>query len=148
MGETARLVIAAIFAPGFLVLLQGWQHRGDRKANWAREDAVALQAAEAARLLLEQQQSTAALLVTNNESVATATSRTHRELGDIHTLVNASYTDALKAHLATLLELQGVRAEIRDLRGDSEAQRSAVVVTDDRIDELRAQIAERTPAGQ
>jgi uncharacterized membrane protein len=116
MDETARLIIAVLVAPVFLVLLQGRQRRHEQQANWAREDAVAAQAAAAARLLLEQQEHTAALLVANNESVAAATGHTHRELGEIRVLVNGELTGALQQAVRALELAQRLQGQLLEFQ--------------------------------
>lgn len=98
------VLVALIVAVGAVVQIHvnGQQRRSDKREDWdrqdlvaerltSRQDAIALQAEEAARLLVE-----------NNRVVAESSVATQRQLTVIHTLVNSTLTGAKQAHLEAL----------------------------------------------
>ena len=134
-------VIAAVtsgtISPLLLSMLTNRQRRRDKLEDWARQDAVAAQAAAAAELLLAA-----------NERVASGTKVTNDKLDVIHTLVNSSMTAAVQAeHDATVRELAMMREVValhraagREVSGESLA---AIAATESKIAELKTTLADR-----
>jgi hypothetical protein len=177
MSETTTVALIALFgvvgAPAFLAYLtsrinqRGQREaaviaRAARKEDWARQDAVAAQAAEAARLLLERQDKTAAAaaetarrLVTANERVATtaaaAAAETNGRLGQIHELVNSSMTTQMEdAHTALVQQAIYMREVIRlneeAGRKPDTAALAALAALEARVTELAAKLRDRAVA--
>jgi hypothetical protein len=165
LGASDVVLIAAItaassvFAPVLLLIFNNRAQRSLKKQDWDRQDAVAAQAAEAARLLLARQETIAAkareaagLLVESNERVAdaarAATQETNGKLDVIHKLVDGHMTesmqsehDATKRELVLLLHVVELnKAMNRDPGIDALAE---IEATRKKIAELGAKLAER-----
>ncbi len=130
-------IVTGAIAPLATVLITNRSRRKDKEQDWARQDAVAAQAAEAAKLLLAA-----------NERVAETTATTNAKLDVIHVLVNSSMTAAMQAELdATVRELamMGEVIELKRANGHepSIAALAAVKTTELRIGELKATLADR-----
>ena len=129
------LVLVALIAacsPLLLAHLTNRQRRSDKREDWARSDAVAEKAAEAARLLLAA-----------NERVAETTAVTNEKLDVIHGLVNSQMTAAIQAELgATERELVLLRRLAAIAAPDDEVQAAEATATA-KIAELRATLADR-----
>ena len=148
-------LVVAVIGPVLLAYLTNRSRRQDKQEDWARQDAVAAQAAEAARLLLERQDAVAAqareaarLLLDSNERVAETAAVTNGKLDVIHTLVNSNMTAAMQAELdATTRELAMMR-EVIALNKAAGRQPStdalaAIESTTHKIRELEAALADR-----
>lgn len=102
-------IIIAVSTTGSPLLLSYFTNRRshkDRVEDWARQDAVAQKAEDAATLLIESNRKmsaktdeTAALLLADNKKVATATATTIEKLDVIHTLVNSNMTASMQSEL-------------------------------------------------
>lgn len=151
-GVTIALIVAgSALATGIgSPLLLSWQqekHRRTQQAeDYARQDAVAAQAAEAARLLLERQDAAAEadkirnkLLLANNERVAAAAQATNGKLDQIHTLVNSSMTAAMQAQYDATVALVSVLRRL----GQSAETDAEIEAAQRKADELRAALSDR-----
>lgn len=77
------------------------QKRSDRREDYERQDKVAAQAAEAARLL-----------VASNEHIAFQNIDTQHRLQEIHTLVNSNLTKAMQDRLVATMGQVALTKEI------------------------------------
>jgi uncharacterized membrane protein affecting hemolysin expression len=130
-------LIVSLISPTVLAWINGRQRRADKQEDWARQDAVAAQAAEAASLLLAE-----------NKKVAESAQTTHDQLTQIHTLVNSNMTASMQAdHDSTVLLLAALRANVA-LRGGeaNEDTRVAIKTAEGRLAELEAQLTDRRAA--
>jgi len=128
-------LLATVISPAILAIISnhitGRQRRAEKKLDWAREDAVAAKAEEAAKLLLA-----------SNERVADNAKVTNGKLDQIHTLVNSNLTASMKGELeATIAKL----VVLKKLAGRDE--RDKVDVSESDLKDIRdteARIAEMT----
>lgn len=133
-------IVTGAIAPLATVLITNRSRRKDKEQDWARQDAVAAQAREAARLLLDA-----------NERVAATTQVTNAKLDVIHTLVNSNMTAAMQAELdATVRELamMGEVIELKRANGHEPSVNTLATfkATELRIGELKATLADRLKA--
>lgn len=142
-------LIAGVLGPGVLAYITGRQRRDEKREDWARQDAVAAQAAEAAALLLENQ--TLTLEATEEVARVAQESRVDvsEQLKEIHTLVNSDMTAALAVGLeqmTLLLAAQKDIIELHHLAGSAlSIERAAELeATELRITEAQKIIAERS----
>jgi hypothetical protein len=138
-GVWIALIVAVTSTSGPLLLawLTNRARSEDKQEDWARQDAVAAQAAEAAALLLKA-----------NERVAAATDQTNQKLDVIHTLVNSNLTAAMLAELSATeagLVLMREMVDDRLQRGVQPSPEATARIrnTETRINELRAQVTDR-----
>jgi chemotaxis response regulator CheB len=119
MSNTNYVVIAialfsSVTAPLILTLLTGRQRRAEKEQDYAREDAVAEQAAKAAKLLLDSQKETRLAAEKVARVAAEAATSTDMQLERIHKLVNSDMTSArteqLKAEREKLVALKRIVA--------------------------------------
>lgn len=145
IASVVGVLIASVVGPVVLSLLTNRQRRTERAEDWARQDAVAAQAAEAATLLLAA-----------NERVDRSTKAVRAQLQQIHVLVNSNLTAAIQAELtateflATALRENISKDEAAGVEPSAEALGNVRAV-DERVAELRAQIDDRhrsTVAGE
>jgi len=118
--------------------------RAEKLEDWARQDAVAEQAAEAATLLLAA-----------NERVAGNTEEQSRKLDDlrdgqqiIHTLVNSNVTREMEARLeGTRREIAGLKeiVELRKAAGQVPTKEAlaAILVAEETVHSLEVDLADR-----
>lgn len=155
-------LLAAIFggvigalAPVLLIRANGRERRKDQIQTWKRDDKVAEQAAEAARLLLAAQRESIARTDEVAEHVAASQSATEAKLEAnaaklevIHKLVNSTLTAALLASLdASRGELVAV-LKMADLQrahgsGPSEDELASILALRRKVGELSAEMQER-----
>jgi hypothetical protein len=156
---TTMIVALAASVP---VYLTGRQQRDAQNRTWERQDKVAEQAAEAARLLSERQDKTAAaaaetarLLLAANERVAVdtaaAAAETNGRLGQIHELVNSNLTAELVARHAALVQQAILMREVVRLneaagRHPDTAALAAIEALDEQVAELGAKLRDRASA--
>jgi hypothetical protein len=127
-------------------------HRAEKRQDYARQDAVAAKAAEAAR----KADTVAASLLASNKRVAETAKTaadglvvTNNKLDMIHTLVNSQMTAAMDAELrATQRELAMMR-EVISLKAAAGHEPSAkslneIISTENKVKELRAKLADRS----
>jgi hypothetical protein len=130
-------VIVSVIAPTVLGLMTNHQRRAEKREDWARQDAVADKAAEAATLLLAE-----------NKRVAATAEKTNEKLDVIHILVNSNMTAAMQAELdATrrdLVSLREVARLNREAGRETSPEAAAVIAeTAQRIDKLDAELRDR-----
>lgn len=139
---------SAILGPLVLSLLTGRQQararlvearvrREEKKEDWARQDAVATQAAEAARLLLVA-----------NEEVAAAARVTDGKLDVIHTLVNSNMTASMQSELDAKKGQVVLMREVVTLKQaagqePTKAALASIEAAESRISELEAALSDR-----
>jgi hypothetical protein len=147
----AVTVGAVVISTTGLTYLTNRTRRAEKVEDWARQDAVAAQAAEAARLLLEQQRATTAAA----ERVARVTAETSADAAEqlkaIHTLVNSDMTAARSGELAQNRLLLVALKKVIELdraagRPPTKDDREAVTGVELRIAELEAVLADRLAA--
>jgi hypothetical protein len=114
--------------------------RKDKEQDWARQDAVAAQAAKAAELLLVA-----------NERVAQTAEVTNGKLDVIHTLVNSNMTAAMQAQLVALQGQLVLMNRVATLKGEAgtkpnENEVAAIVAVEAQIAELGAALKDRLAA--
>jgi len=85
------VAVASLAGPILLARSNAKARAKEKTEDWARQDAVAAQAAKAAALLLAE-----------NRKVAATAVETQGQLRQIHTLVNSNMTAAMQAQLAAL----------------------------------------------
>jgi hypothetical protein len=172
MGEVWTSVILAagvVVGPLLLAYLTGRQRSKDKQEDWARQDAVAAkadavadQAAEAARLLRERQDEVATqaaeaarLMLAANERVAKqsadAAEVVSGKLGQIHELVNSNLTAQMEeAHGALTQQLVLMREVIALHRAagrePSAEAVEAIALIGTKVGELHAKLADRAKA--
>jgi hypothetical protein len=135
-------MISGIVAPVVLSIIDSRGRSREKQEDWARQDAVAAQAAEAARLLLGA-----------NERVAESTQQTNTKLDVIHGLVNSNMTAALQDQLDTNIREVALMREVVGLhraqgRDPSPEALEAITFSEGKIAELKSQIADRAVSPQ
>jgi hypothetical protein len=130
-------LIVSVFSPILVSVLTNHQHARERKMDWARQDAVAAQAAEAASLLLAE-----------NKRVAATAANTNNKLDTIHILVNSNMTKAMQAELdATRRDLASLRevARLNEEAGRPRSEEAHGVIEETalRIAKLDAELRDR-----
>jgi hypothetical protein len=138
----AFTAIAATVSPLLLSRMTAKQLRASKLEDYARQDAVAAQAAEAARLLLAANDKVA--------RVAEATAaNVDAKLTVIHTLVNSTLTEA-KAEQLRAVELHGLAlreiVELHKAAGQTQAAtrtQAAVDANEAQAAALRAELVDR-----
>jgi uncharacterized membrane protein len=141
-------LVVAVIGPILLSWLNNRHRRQERDADWARQDAVADQAAEAAALLLAAQEKTIAATDEVAVLAKQTAESTDAQLRQIHTLVNSDMT---AARLNELTQTRATLAALRKIiRLDEDAGRRptsedllVVETTEARIVELEAILADR-----
>jgi uncharacterized protein Yka (UPF0111/DUF47 family) len=131
------VAIAGLIGPVVLSHFNNKQRKEELVETYRRQDQVANQAKEAAKLLLEA-----------NEKVAERAEVTNSKLDVIHTLVNSNMTAAMQAELdATTRELAMMKEVVRlnKVMGHEPSKEalSAIDTTLRRIDELRVNMEDR-----
>jgi hypothetical protein len=157
--------VIGLVSPMAMSWLTNRNRRSEKMEDYARQDAVAAQAATAAALLAGKQEEiaratreAARLLVASNERQATAASDIGDKLQEqssalkvIHTLVNSSMTAAMQAeHDATQREL-AMMHEVIDLKKLAGQDPGAIALaaiarTEGRLEELSAALQDRLKA--
>jgi hypothetical protein len=156
------VAIGVIVGPLLLAYLTGRQRSRDKAEDWARQDAVAAQAAEAARLLEERQDAVARkaaeaarLLLAANERVAKqsreAADVVNGKLAQIHELVNSNLTTQMEEAHGALTQQLVLMREVVALnraagREPSTGAVDAIAVIEAKVGELRAKLADRAKA--
>lgn len=114
---------SGIISPLLLALLINRNRRAEKQEDYKRQDDVATQAAEAAKLLAARQDDAAAkaaeaatLLLAANERVAKDTKITNGKLDVIHGLVNSNMTAAMQAELDARRENLALLLEVVEMK--------------------------------
>lgn len=137
MNTILVAAMIAIVGPLLLAYLTGRQRHAEKVEDYARQDAVAAKAEEAARLLLAQ-----------NKRVAKSSESTRAQLKEIHTLVNSNMTAAMQAQLVALkgqLVLMHRLAEAKK-GAPTEDELGAIRGVEGQIQELETTLTERLDA--
>jgi hypothetical protein len=154
IGAFSALVIAVV-APLLLSWQQQRHRQQEREEDYRRQDAVAAQAAEAARLLLERQDQAASqsaernrLLLEANDRAAETAATTNGKLDQIHTLVNSNMTAAMQSELDATVALLDTLREVVALNEAAGRQPTAEAVgridaMQTKVDELSANLTDR-----
>jgi hypothetical protein len=144
MSETILLGFLVLMGPLLLAALNNRARRKEKREDWARQDAVAEKAAEAATLLLAA-----------NERVAKDTRAQSVKLDAladgqavIHTLVNSNVTKEMEARLeGSRRELIGLReiVELRQASGQQPSEQALAIIlaTEEGIHELENDLNDR-----
>lgn len=133
-------MLAAICGPLLLATLSNKHRRRERLEDYERQDAVAAQAAEAARLLLEAQSESIARTDEVARVARETAAATDSKLDVIHTLVNSQLTTALQNEMRELVHSRAMMLELIELK-----KANGLQPTHDTLDELglaKARIAE------
>jgi hypothetical protein len=161
--QVAMIVaVAGLLGPLLLALITNASHRRDKKQDYQRQDAVAAQAATAARLLKEQQERLAdrvAVVSTNlrnsdqkvadTAAAAAETAQiTNKKLDVIHTLVNSQMTAAKQAQFEAVTRELAMMREVIALhqaagRSPSIETLATIKATEEMVAELQAELADR-----
>ena len=155
-------LIAGLVVGVLAILGQVWQRhqdaqirRDEKLEDWARQDAVAAQAAQAAELLLREQRETKSRTDEVAVVAAHAAAKVEVQLGelraqsaDIHDLVNSDMTFARQELLdqtRMLLSLyrRAVEADVEAGREPLEADLQAIKDAEERVQQLRGILADR-----
>jgi hypothetical protein len=136
------VLISAIVAVSTAVqlVLTSRAKRKEKDQDYAREDAVAARAAEAAKLLS-----------INTAKVAETAQRTSDKLDVIHVLVNSNMTAAMQAELDATVREAAMIQEVMDLKMAAGTQPAvealaALESARNKITELKAVLAGRSEA--
>lgn len=160
----SSILTAAIVAAGAYMTtwLNGRMLREGKAQDYERQDAVARQAAEAARLLAERQDAAAAkaaeaaeLLLASNKRVELQTTHASKvvnnKLEQIHVLVNSTMTKQMSDHYVSLRQQLTLMHEVVTMnmaagRKPSVEALEAIAAIERRITELGAQLDDRAKA--
>ena len=155
---TIIVALAAVAGAGLPTWLAGRQRREEKEQDWARQDAVAAQAAEAARLLEERQDETerraaevASQLRVANTLVTQQNAVTNGKLAQIHELVNSNLTSQMEEGHASLVQQLVLMREVVRLNHEAgrlpdNAALAAIATIEARVAELGAQLRDRAAA--
>jgi hypothetical protein len=144
----AIVIFSSVTAPLIVVHLTGRQRHREKEQDYARQDAVADEAARQQGAVREQAEEAARLLVENNRLVAEQGEVVTGKLDVIHTLVNSNMTaamqserDAIGRELAMMKEV----IALREAAGQEPTQEALAALrsTESRIMELDANLADR-----
>jgi len=130
-------ILSATVSPIIMSLINNRNRRKEKQEDYARQDAVAEQAAKAAKLL-----------VAANERVADTAKVTNGKLDVIHTLVNSNMTAAMQAELDARLENLALLLEVVEMKraaGHSPNEETLVLIetTKRKITELKSSLGDR-----
>lgn len=137
----AIVALATTASPIILSVITANQRRKEKIEDYSRQDAVAAQAAEAARLLLDANERVA-------RQTATASTETQGQLRQIHTLVNSNLTQEMQARLVALDAQIVLTQEVMRLNtaggiAPTEAARTALENLEHTAEGLRRSLTER-----
>lgn len=152
------LAVSSTVSPLLLSMLNSRNRRKEKVEDYARQDAVATQAKEAARLLVERQDAAASkaaeaaqLLATNTAKVAETAERANDKLDVIHTLVNSNMTTALQSEYDAIVREAAMMQEVIELKIAAGSQPTiktlaSLTATKAKIIELGTALADRLSA--
>jgi hypothetical protein len=131
---TLIVAFGVVVGPLLLAYLTGRQRRTEKIEDYKRQDAVAAQAAEAARLLLA-----------SNRQAAAVAQMTNTKLDVIHTLVNSTLTAAIEAQLDATVQQLAMMRQVVALAGNGEMGPSdeSLAAVESKIAELRVSLSDR-----
>lgn len=135
--------VTGVITPALLAYLAGRQRRDDKREDWARQDAVAEQVADAAA----KAAIAAELLLAANERVAESATASLDKLEVIHTLVNSNMTAVLQGELTAVEAQRATLIEVIELKRAGgipvDEPVAALEALDARLAELRAVLTDR-----
>lgn len=151
------LVVATASMLGPVLLARRLDHqlRRSKAEDYARQDKVAEQAANAARLLKQAQEEAAnraaeaaALLLESNERVAHTAALTDKKLDQIHVLVNSSMTASMQAELDATTRVLALLRQVVVLhtaagRPPAGEALATIEATEHKVSELRTALSDR-----
>lgn len=156
------VAVGALLTTALTTTLNAWQIRKGKDQDYARQDAVAAQAAEAARLLEARQdaiqhkaEEAAQLLLDSNKRVAVQAARafeiTNGKLAQIHELVNSNLTAQMEEAHAALIQQLVLMREVVSLNMASGRKASiesmqAISIIERKVAELGAKLNDRAEA--
>jgi len=131
------VAVASMLSSLLLATLTNRQRRREKLEDYARQDAVADKAAEAAKLLLAA-----------NERVAETAKITNGKLDVIHTLVNSNMTAAMQSELDATVREHAMMVEVVALKRNAGQEPNvtslaAIEATERKIAELQAALRDR-----
>jgi len=137
----ALVAMATTASPIILSVITATQRRKEKVEDYARQDGVAAQAREAARLLLAANERVA-------RQTAAAATETQSQLKQIHTLVNSKLTEEMKRSLIALkAQIVLLRRVINlDFAANTEtieADRAMLSSLERTVEELSSSLTER-----
>jgi hypothetical protein len=140
-------LLGAVVVGVLAIFGQTWQRRGDarirrdeKREDWARQDAVAEQAAKAAKLLLDAQAAQKARTDQVAKVAAQQSASVALQLQDIHTLVNSDMTAARQELLDQTRILLGIYE--RTIQADKDAGRTPRPEDVEALSDARAKVEE------
>jgi len=133
----AVALIASLVSPSVLSWMTTNARRKDRQADWDRQDKVAADVREAARLV-----------VIAKDELAKTSAATNSKLDVIHTLVNGDVTAAIQDSLNSVVRELAALTKLRESRRavgkkPSQETSAAIARAEAKIAELRATINAR-----
>lgn len=138
-------VFASVTAPLILAYRTERMHREDRQADYARQDEVALRAAEASAALLNEQR----LIAAGTHEANGKLDKLDKQAKRIHTLVNSDMTAARQSELDQTRAMADVLRRVIAVATAAAGQEpdpadvEALERADKRIEELQAILADR-----
>ncbi len=140
-------LIVSVIAPLIVSLTTNSSRRADKAQDWARQDAVAQQAAEAAKLLLSANERVAS----STAAIVSTAVATNSKLDVIHALVNSNMTAAMQDSLDSSLRELATLRELVELRRSTSGEpsmetTSAIALAEAKINELRTTLEDRKKA--
>lgn len=141
-------VIASLLAPPLMVWMQARTAAAKEKRDYARQDAVAAKAEEAAKLLLDQQAEAARLLKENNKVVSEQAATMNREITKLTGMLDGNFTklmeDNLDAKATSLVLARQLLAMTHEAGHETTPESIAEIdALQSRINELTTAIAKR-----
>ncbi len=140
LASAMASLMGTVLAPIMLMWLTARVRRAEKLEDYARQDVVALKAAEAARLLMRSNADVAA-------TAAIANDTTNAKLDEIHVAVNSNLTKATQGELEAKEQALILMIEIMDLKSAAGVSPTYDVL--DTISRAKARISElRLALGQ
>jgi hypothetical protein len=141
------VALAAVAGTSLPIYISGRQRSREKVEDWARQDAVAAKAAEAARLLLAAQKASiertdevARLAAEADKRTATKLDAIDTQGKAIHVLVNQKLTDVIRQALAATVALEVLLEEAIERTRAAGGQPTHMDLT--RLDETRRSIVD------
>jgi len=126
-------LIVSLISPAILGLITNSNNRKIKQEDWAREDAVANQAAKAAALLLEANQRAQEA----SQDLATQLTEIHGQAEQIHTLVNSNLMASMQG------QLEAMKAQVVLMRNDKDTTPATIDAKQKEVDTLAQTIKDR-----
>ena len=155
IGDAVLISAVVAISTAVQLVLTSRNTRKEKAQDYARQDEVARQAAEAARLLSDRQdaaalkaEEAARLLAVNTANVAETARESKKTLDTIHGLVNSNLTASKQAEFAATVREAAMMQEVIDLKRASGVEPSietlaTLEATRTKIGEMKAELADR-----